>query len=140
VLDAYPITKERLSYFVVPDIAHESAFDAVLRSHPSVQYVIHTASPYHFNITDPVQDFIVPAVNGTTGILRSITAYAPNVKRVVITSSSAAILNPSNYAKVYDESIWGETSWEEALDPRKAYRASKVSFSFPLSILPEAIY
>jgi len=36
-----------------------------------VQAVAHTASPFHFNITDP-QELIGPAVKGTTGILKSI--------------------------------------------------------------------
>ena len=36
-----------------------------------VDAVAHTASPFHFNITDP-QELIGPAVKGTTGILKSI--------------------------------------------------------------------
>ena len=35
-----------------------------------------------------------PAVNGTVGILKAIKANAPSVKRVIVTSSFAAIVNP----------------------------------------------
>lgn len=74
-----------------------------------------------------MKEILDPSIKGTKGLLESVKAYAPKVERVVITSSSAAILNPSSHAKVYDETIWGTTTWEEALDPIKAYRAGKVS-------------
>jgi hypothetical protein len=48
-------------------------------------------------------------VIGTTGILRSIKKSAPSVKRVVITSSFAAIVMPSKGdwpGKVYSEEDW----------------------------------
>ena len=79
------------------------------------------------NIQDPVKDFLDPAIKGTTGILKSIKAFAPSVKRVVITSSSAAVLNPDNHADVYDESFWAPVTWEQAMIPRNTYRASKAS-------------
>jgi nucleoside-diphosphate-sugar epimerase len=89
--------------------------------------VVHTASPYHFNVQDPVKDFLDPAIKGTTGILHSARLYGPKVRRVVITSSSAAILNPNNHAKVYDETFWAPMTWEDAMDPKSTYPASKVS-------------
>ncbi len=49
------------------------------------------------NVQDPIKDFLDPAIKGTKGILQSVRDYAPAVKRVVITSSSAAILNPPNH-------------------------------------------
>lgn len=87
---------------------------------------MHTASPYSFKVDDPVRDFLDPAIKGTTGILKSIKTYAPAVKRVVITSSSAAILNPKKHEKVYDESNWSPITWEEALQPQFTYVGSKV--------------
>lgn len=100
----------------------------VFQSGRSFDYVIHTASPYNFNVGDPVKDFLDPAIKGTTGILKSIKAYAPSVKRVVITSSSAAIINPLKHEKVYDESKWAPFTWEQVLaDPKFGYPGSKVS-------------
>ncbi len=93
---------------------------------PPFDYVVHTASPYHFNIQDAVKDFLDPAIKGTTGILRSIKSFAPEVKRVVVTSSSAAMLNPNKHEKIYDETKWAPMTWDEAVKPENAYRASKV--------------
>jgi nucleoside-diphosphate-sugar epimerase len=41
-----------LSFAIVPDIAHEGAFDEAVVSDPPFEVVLHTASPFHFNITD----------------------------------------------------------------------------------------
>ncbi|KAI1377955.1 putative NAD dependent epimerase/dehydratase [Hypoxylon crocopeplum] len=126
IRSAYPEDlRSRLSFVVVKDIVQEGAFDEAVRCHP-FKYVIHTACPFHFNVTDPMNDFINPAVQGTTGILKSVREYAPLVERVVLLSSSATIINPFNHSEVYDESVYGETSWEEAMNPRLAYRSSKI--------------
>ena len=74
-----------------------------------------------------MKDFLDPAIKGTVGILKSVKDYAPTVKRVVVTSSSATILNPGNHPKIYDETVFGTTTWEIALTPIGAYRASKVT-------------
>ncbi|KAJ2966592.1 hypothetical protein NUW58_g10630 [Xylaria curta] len=122
------VKPHNISYVVVEDIAKEDAFDQVFKSQPPFRYVIHTASPYHLDVQDPVKDFLAPAVNGTTGLLKSIKAHGPTVKRVVITSSSAAILNPDKHEPVYNENFWAPVTEEDAIrDPAKnAYRASKV--------------
>lgn len=95
-------------------------------SNPPFDYIVHTACPYHFNIQDPVKDFLDPSIKGTIGLLKSAQAHAPAVKRIVITSSSAAMVNPGRHAKVYDETVWAQVTWDEAMDPRNTYRASKV--------------
>jgi len=99
--------------------------------------VIHTASPFHFNVQDPVKDFLDPAIKGTTGILKAIKAYAPTVKRVVVTSSFAAIINTKNHADVYSERLWNPITWEEAQDPAQVYRGSKVrrSYAYIISVV-----
>ncbi|KAJ9148363.1 NAD-dependent epimerase/dehydratase [Pleurostoma richardsiae] len=126
LLSAYPdATPARLAFNVVEDIVRDGAFDEAVASE-RFDYVIHTACPYHFNITNPVVDFIDPAVKGTVGILKSVKDHAPTVTRFVLLSSSATILNPFNHSKVYDESVFGETTWEEAINPRLCYRAAKI--------------
>ncbi|KAL2173088.1 uncharacterized protein P884DRAFT_288300 [Thermothelomyces heterothallicus CBS 202.75] len=117
--------RKRVSYVVVEDIAKKGAFDEVFKAGPPFGYVVHTASPYQMQWNDPVKDCLDPAIKGTTGILESVHAYAPTVRRVVITSSSAAILNPPNHPKVYDESSWADVTWDQAMDPEHTYRASK---------------
>lgn len=126
ILEAHPDTpKDKLSYVVVKDVAQKGAFDEAVKSNPPFDYVLHTASPFHFNVQDPVKDFLDPAIKGTTGILKAIKIHAPTVKRVVITSSFAAIVNPKQHPKVYSEDDWNPVTWEEALDHSNVYRASK---------------
>ncbi|KAI5860984.1 NAD(P)-binding protein [Durotheca rogersii] len=127
ILDSVdPTRRERVSYVVVEDVAKDGAFDAVFEADPNFDYVVHTASPYHLNVEDPIKDFLDPAINGTTGLLRSIKAYSPATKRVVITSSGAAIINPLHHANVYDETCWAPWTREHALNPKRSYEASKV--------------
>ncbi|OTB15194.1 hypothetical protein K445DRAFT_301204 [Daldinia sp. EC12] len=125
VESATPAQRSNLSYIVVGDVAKENAFDSAFTKGTIFDYVVHTASPYHFNVQDPVKDFLDPAIKGTTGILKSVVAHAPTVKRVVITSSSAAMINPLNHAKVYDETCWAPWTLEDVKDPQKAYIVSK---------------
>lgn len=42
----------RLGFAIVPDIAQEGAFDKAVVSDPPFEVVLHTASPFHFNVTD----------------------------------------------------------------------------------------
>lgn len=128
ILKAHPkVPKERLSYVLVEDIAKEGAFDEAVKSTPPFEAVLHTASPFHFNVTDPKKDLLDPAIIGTTGILKAIKANAPSVKRVAITSSFAAILSAPKHADSYSEKNWNPVTWEQAIgtDPSTAYRGSK---------------
>ncbi|KIX02453.1 uncharacterized protein Z518_08394 [Rhinocladiella mackenziei CBS 650.93] len=127
ILKNHPGTpSSRLSYVIVGDIAQEGAFDEAVKSDPPFEAVLHTASPFHYNVTDPKRDLLDPAIIGTTGILKAVKKSAPSVKRIVITSSFAAILNAAKHEKVYSEANWNPITWEEATkNPAYAYRASK---------------
>ena len=126
ILDAHQgLDLATLSYVIVEDIAVEGAFDKAVISDPPFDAVIHTASPFYHGHTDPVKEFLNPAIIGTTGILKAIHAHAPSVKRVAVTSSFAAIVNPNSHPPVYDESSWNPVTQEEALLPANTYRASK---------------
>ena len=116
----------KLSYVIVEDIAQPDAFDKAVVADPPFEAVIHTASPFHFNVTDPKKDLLDPAINGTRGILSAIKNNAPSVKRVAITSSFASIVSAKGHPKVYDESVWNPITMEEgSKDAASAYRASK---------------
>jgi nucleoside-diphosphate-sugar epimerase len=126
----FPSTpKSKLDFAIVEDVAKEDAFDEAIKSDPPFEAVIHTASPFHFNVTDVQKELLDPAVIGTTGVLQSIKKSAPTVKQVVITSSFASILDPKkglNPGYVYSEKDWNPMTHEEALkDPSSGYRASK---------------
>jgi len=141
------VPKDKLDFTIVEDIAQPGAFDKAVQSNSAFDAVIHTASPFHFNVTDTKKDLLDPAIIGTTGILKSIKQHAPTVKRVVclpfyfqlrrheqisiqvITSSFASIINPSkgnNPGYTYTEKDWNPITEEEALkNPSNGYRASK---------------
>ena len=110
--------KDKLDFSIVRDIAIEGAFDEAVKSDPPFEVVIHTASPFHFNVTDIQKQLLDPAVIGTTGILKSIKKSAPTVQKVVVTSSFASILDPfkGNWPEhTYSEADWNPITHEQAL-------------------------
>jgi len=130
IKEAHPkYGKDKLDFAIVEDIAQEGAFDKAVISEPPFETVIHTASPFHFNVTDVQKELLDPAVIGTTGILKSIKKSAPSVKRVVITSSFASIVDGSKGSRpehTYSEADWNPITKESAVEnPSNGYRASK---------------
>ncbi|RMZ71458.1 aldehyde reductase II [Pyrenophora seminiperda CCB06] len=123
------VDKGQLGFAIVPDIAQPDAFEKAVVSDPPFEVVLHTASPFHYNVTDVKKDLLDPAIIGTTSILKSIKAHAPSVKHVVVTSSYAAIVHPhKGYwpGHVYSEDDWDPITLEEATEnPMTGYRASK---------------
>jgi len=69
--------------------------------------VIHTASPFPFSYPKYETDLIRPAVEGTMSVLKA--CYENKVKKVVITSSIAAILS---YGKT-DKKNYTEDDWDD---------------------------
>nr|POF10571.1 tetraketide alpha-pyrone reductase 1 [Quercus suber] len=78
--------KERLHLFKA-DLLEEGSFDSVV---DGCKGVFHTASPVINYSADPQTELIEPALKGTLNVLRSC-AKDPSIKRVVITSSMAAV-------------------------------------------------
>jgi len=117
---------QKVSTTIVEDITADAAFDHAVQSTPPFDSVIHAASPFHFKSKDFQKEILDPAIKGTVGILKSIKAQAPSVKRVVITSSMAAVLNWNNPPDLYEENTWNPITYEEALSgPIFAYIGSK---------------
>jgi nucleoside-diphosphate-sugar epimerase len=112
----------------VGDIAKEDAFDEVVKR-PGIQVVMHTASPFHFKWTDAQGELIDPALIGTTGILKAIKRSAPTVKRVIVTSSFASVLDEahlSDGSHTFTEKSWNPVKIENLhSSPATAYRLSK---------------
>ncbi|KAL2155438.1 hypothetical protein VTH82DRAFT_180 [Thermothelomyces myriococcoides] len=129
IREAYPekVASGDLVTAIVPDIARPDAFDEVVKT-PGLEVVLHTASPFHFNIQDP-KELLDPAVIGTTSILRAVAASAPTVRRVVVTSSFAAIVDEGHLRDsehTFSEASWNPVTAEEVhRHPATAYRASK---------------
>jgi nucleoside-diphosphate-sugar epimerase len=89
----------------VPEVAREDAFDEVIKT-PGIEVVMHTASPCTMKFTDPQKELVDPAVLGTTNILRAAQRHAPQIRRVIITSSIAAIHNVWDPSCVLTEASW----------------------------------
>jgi nucleoside-diphosphate-sugar epimerase len=119
--------KGKLTLAIVPDITTPGAFDEAVKG---VDGVIHTASPFTYKVDDFAKDLLDPAVKGTTEILSSVYRLNSEVKRVVITSSFAAMLDlPKGHrgGYTYTERDWNPVTYEEAIagPGPVAYCASK---------------
>ncbi|PON59079.1 NAD(P)-binding domain containing protein [Parasponia andersonii] len=79
--------KERLQLFKA-NLLDEGSFDSGIEG---CEGVFHTASPFYHDIEDPQAELIDPAVKGTLNVLNSIAKF-PSIKRVVLTSSIAAVV------------------------------------------------
>tara|TARA_B110000444_G_scaffold260037_1_gene305651 strand:+ start:1187 stop:2233 length:1047 start_codon:yes stop_codon:yes gene_type:complete len=76
--------------------------------------VIHTASPFVMDSKDPQKEVIDPALKGTQNVLKTVNE-TDSVKRVVLTSSVAAIYGNGIDGKsvengMFNESMWNTTS------------------------------
>jgi dihydroflavonol-4-reductase len=96
---------ERLS-LVEADLKAEGAFDEHARG---CDAVFHMASPYVVNVKDPQRELVDPAVKGTLNVLNA-AAKAPSVKRVVLTSSFAAITDEPPADHFLTERDWNHKS------------------------------
>ncbi|KAG5650224.1 hypothetical protein H0H81_000267 [Sphagnurus paluster] len=117
---------DKFEVFIVEDIAKAGAFDEAVKG---VDVIAHTASPFHMNAVSP-DELIGPAVNGTVGMLKSAAKNGDSVKRVVVTSSCASVLE-IGVDKVFSEADWNELAIREVKEQgdkapgASKYRASK---------------
>ncbi|PVG04398.1 NAD(P)-binding protein [Serendipita vermifera] len=115
-----------LSFAIVPVVEADGAFDDVLKAH-DFDAVIHTATPSISKRYKDPNEIVSPAIGGTKSILKSIKNLGPNVKRVVITSSFASVIDSTqglrpNYA--YTEKDWNPDATVSG-DPIYAYYGAK---------------
>ncbi|OBT72478.1 hypothetical protein VF21_08508 [Pseudogymnoascus sp. 05NY08] len=122
MLDAHPEWKDIVKFVYVSDFTVPGAFDEAIKGEGGkLNYIIHTASPVSFDVEDIQKEIIDPAVQGTTSLLKSVHEYGgPQVKRVVVLSSTAAIVNPME-----DTSITGDPYSEKDWDPVTAKMAAE---------------
>ncbi|KIW65725.1 hypothetical protein PV04_07952 [Phialophora macrospora] len=78
---------EQLTFVIVPNIEKDGVFDEAVQG---VDFIVHVASPLAKPSDDDEANIIQPAVRGTLSILYSALKQ-PSVKRVVVTSSVAAV-------------------------------------------------
>ncbi|MDX1382685.1 MAG: aldehyde reductase [Thermoanaerobaculia bacterium] len=88
---------------VSADLTRDEGWDEAVAG---CTYVLHVASPIPRTPPDDEEELIVPARDG---VLRVLDASArAGVRRVVLTSSMAAILYGRDRSRVFDESSWSD--------------------------------
>lgn len=104
------------------DLLKEGSYD---KAADGCEIIFHTASPFFRSVENVQRDLIDPALNGTRNVLETANRTA-SVKRVVLTSSCAAIFGDSIDLQAIpnhtiDESMWNTSSSEK----HQAYSYSK---------------
>jgi len=115
---ALPGAAERLE-LVEANLLTKGSYDKIVEG---CDFVLHTASPYTMNVKNPQTDLVDPAVNGTESILESCLKSG-SVKRLIFTSSIAAITDEPDSTKVFTEKDWNIMSSLE----RNPYHFSKTA-------------
>ncbi|KAF4992327.1 hypothetical protein FDECE_13754 [Fusarium decemcellulare] len=128
MLKARPQYHNKLGFIQISDFENPGGLVEAVQG---VGGVIHAASPFTYDTTDNEKELVIPAVNGVRAILDA-AATCPGIKRVVITSSFASVLDANRRAPpyfTYTGSDWNPLTYEEAIDPATsavvAYRGSK---------------
>lgn len=106
---------DRLAFFVA-DLLSDDGWEAATTG---VEHVLHVASPFPAGAPDHEDDLIVPAREGTLRVLRA--AHASGVRRVVVTSSFAAV----GYGREPGDHVFTETDWTDPDADIGAYIKSK---------------
>jgi len=101
----------KLSLFEA-DLLEPGSLDAALEG---CDALIHTAAAVMLAAPDPQKQIIDVAVQGTQNVLESV-ARMPSIKRIVMTSSIAAVMSYDQQDKTYTEDDWC-TSDDISLDP-----------------------
>jgi nucleoside-diphosphate-sugar epimerase len=65
-----------------------------------------------FLATKMYTDLIIPAVRGTTSILNSALKHGSSLKRLVLTSSVAAVRDQTTVPRTFNESNWNDAAVE----------------------------
>lgn len=99
-------SKGKIKYFKA-DLLQEGSYDEAMQG---CELVFHTASPFINTVKDSQKDLVDPALNGTKNVLASVNR-TESVKRVVLTSSCAAIIGDAKDCEGYPGGIATEAQW-----------------------------
>lgn len=126
-------SKGSIKYFKA-DLLDEGSYATAMEG---CELVYHTASPFTSNFKDAQKELIDPAVKGTANVLNQANKTT-SVKRVVVTSSCAAIYTDAIECKntpegKLTESIWNRTasldyqpySYSKTLAEQKAWEINR---------------
>ncbi|MCF8232686.1 MAG: NAD-dependent epimerase/dehydratase family protein [Bacteroidales bacterium] len=111
--------------FFEADLLQEGSFEEAVKE---CDAVIHTASPFFISgIKDARKQLIEPAVKGTRNVMQAVEKEE-KVKKVVVTSSVAAVYGDNSEiihtaGNIFTEEHWNQTSSEK----HQAYNYSKTA-------------
>ncbi|KAJ5149377.1 NAD dependent epimerase/dehydratase [Penicillium atrosanguineum] len=134
VMKTHPSWKNKVKFVIVADFTSAKPFDHLFESPKTpYSYVIHTASPLKFQVSDIRKEMIEPAEKGTTEILKTAHQHGGTaLKRFVLLGSAVSMLNSfedmSKEGKPYTEKDWNPVTAEQAVDrndPVLGYNVSK---------------
>lgn len=88
--------------------------------------ILHTASPFFIaKIKDPQTDLITPALQGTSNVLELANEF-PTIKRIVLTSSVAAVHSDAADIRNTKDGVFTEADWNTVSDAKyNPYQYSK---------------
>ncbi|KAH7236512.1 NAD dependent epimerase/dehydratase [Fusarium tricinctum] len=128
MIDARPQFREELDFYQIHDFEKPGGFADAIQD---IDAVIHIASPFTYDTSNNEKELVIPAINGVESILEA-AASSPKVRRVVITSSFASVLDSGREAPpyfTYTGDDWNPQSYQESIDQGTsaviAYRGSK---------------
>ncbi|WMN07207.1 NAD-dependent epimerase/dehydratase family protein [Marivirga arenosa] len=126
-------SKGSINYFKA-DLLEDGSYAEAMKG---CELVYHTASPFTSKFKNPQKDLIDPAVKGTENVLEQANK-TESVKRVVVTSSCAAIYTDAIDCKkapngVLTEDVWNTTasihhqpySYSKVLAEKKAWEINE---------------
>lgn len=111
--------------FVNADLTNK---ESLKKAAEGVDYVLHMASPYPAKAVKSEDDVVKPAVEGTVGILEALKGS--KVKRVVVTSSCAAIMEFKDGSCEVDEESWPEITGSTDPYMKSKALAEKAAWDF----------
>ena len=125
-MDKYPNLDQNLEFHIC-DLLKDEGWEAAV---DGCDYVLHVASPFILEVPSDENVLIKPAVDGTLRVLNACSKAV--VKKVVLTSSVAAVAYGHGVEKTYDESDWSNTGEDSGITPyaKSKTLAEKAAWKF----------
>lgn len=112
--------------FVIADLLNDNGWDEAIKG---CEFVLHTASPFPSESPKSEDDLLIPARDGSERVLKA--SVANGVKRVVLTSSSTAIVKGhKDYNKTFDERDWSNLDGNISAYAKSKTLAEQASWDF----------
>lgn len=126
------------------DLLQSGSYDEAMEG---CSVVFHTASPFALRVEDPQKDLVEPAQLGTRNVLEAANR-TPSVRRVVVTSSCAAIYGDNADLEavpggMFTEEVWNTSSnlqhqpysYSKTLAEKEAWKLAEAQTRWDLVVI-----